>query len=85
MLLQVVEAVKTESKAIQVATAFETVSEAAKTLTGAKEEATATLGAVAQAALALTGLANTTSGEGNTHSRPREVTHLFGGPLASTA
>ena len=53
----------------QVATAFETVSEAAKTLTGAKEEATATLGAVAQAALALTGLANTTSGarQGHTH------------------
>ncbi len=44
------------------ATAFETVSNAAKTLTGAKEEATATLGAVAQAALALTGLANASSG-----------------------
>ena len=59
---QVVLAVKTEAEAIQVAEAFETVSEAAKTLTSAKEDASATLGVVAQAAAALQGLANTTAG-----------------------
>lgn len=75
---KVVEAVKTEAEAIQVAAAFETVSEAAKTLTDAKEEASATLGAVAQAAAALTGLANTTRGGGQAagEGRGREAERM---------
>ena len=59
---QVVDAVKTEVEAIEVAEAFETVSRATKALTSAKEEVSATVSAVAQAAAVLSGLANATSG-----------------------
>lgn len=60
-----VDAVKTEAKAIQVAAAVETVSEATRQLVNAKEDASRTLGAVEQAAEAMIVMANQTADRGD--------------------
>jgi len=47
-LSQVMQAVSNEAKAVQVAATFQTISDAAGKLDGAREEAAATMDAVAQ-------------------------------------
>lgn len=63
---QVLQAVSNEAKAVQVAATFQTIEEAAEKLDGAREEAAATMDAVAQAAAAFTGLVNATAGGNGT-------------------